>query len=183
MIGYHRRPDLNEATLAGGWFHTGDIGTIDRDGFLTITDRKKDLIVTAGGKKVAPAPLEETLKKSALVADAVLIGENRKFISALIVPAFTQLDAYLRTAGLPTGAEDALVQRADVVQLYQNLVDGLNSGLAQFERIKRVALVPTTRGLCRERGGATMLARRRAFELEWKPIVDRLYAGAKDVRD
>ncbi len=183
MIGYHCRPDLNETTFAGGWFHTGDIGRLDRDGFLTITDRKKDLIVTAGGKKVAPGPLEEALKTSALVADVVLIGENRKFISALIVPDFVQLDACLRTAGLPSGFEDVLVRRADVVQLYQNLVDGLNSGLAQFERIKRIALVPTTRGLCRERGGATMLGRRRAFELEWKTLVDRVYAGEKDVRD
>jgi long-chain acyl-CoA synthetase len=181
MIGYHARPDLTDAAFAGGWFHTGDIGRLDADGFLTITDRKKDLIVTAGGKKIAPAPLEAALKKSALVADAVLIGENRKFISALIVPNFVQLDAYLRAAGLPAGPEDEIVQRADILQVYQGLVDAVNGGLAQFERIKRFALIPTTRTLCRDGCTPTMLARRRAFEAQWRAIVDRVYAtGGKD---
>ena len=184
MVGYHCRPDLNEVALAGGWFHTGDKGTLDQDGFLTIAGRKKDLIVTAGGKKVAPSPLEAFLMRDPLVADAVLVGENRKFISVLIVPDFWRLDAHLRATGLPSGRPDELVQRADVLRLYQNLVDRLNAGLAQFERIKRLALVPTTETLSRSPAGDTMLARRAAFELQWKSIVDRVYAtGAKDGRD
>jgi long-chain acyl-CoA synthetase len=184
MTGYHCRPDLNEVSLSGGWFHTGDTGTLDQDGFLTITGRKKDLIVTAGGKKVAPAPLEAFLRRDPLVADAVLVGENRKFISALIVPDFARLDAQLRAMGPPSGRPDELVRRADVLHLYQDLVDGLNAGLAQFERIKRLALVPTTETLSRAPGGDTMLARRAAFELRWKSIVDRVYVtGAKDGRD
>jgi long-chain acyl-CoA synthetase len=181
MVGYLGRPDLNEIALRDGWFHTGDIGTLDEDGYLTITDRKKDLLVTAGGKKVAPAPLEAALMDSPLVADAILIGENRKFISVLIVPDFEALAAHVRDEGLAPGSPDELVQRVDVVQLYQNLVDRLNSGLAQFERIKRLALLPRTVTLARHAGGQTMLKRRQAIERSWQHIVDRVYAsGAKD---
>ncbi len=178
MVGYHRRPDLNETTLRAGWFRTGDIGKLDADGYLTITDRKKDLIVTAGGKKVAPAPLEAALMQSRLVADAILIGENRKFVSVLIVPDFEQLDAYLHAADLPAGAREDLVQRADVVQIYQNLVDRLNVGLSQFERIKRLALLPHDVTLLRGGAGPTMLKRRHAIELQFKHLVDRMYANA-----
>ncbi len=178
MVGYHRRPDLNEEALRAGWFRTGDIGTLDADGYLTITDRKKDLIVTAGGKKVAPAPLEAALMQSRLVADAILIGENRKFIAVLIVPDFEQLDLHLRASQLPSGSREELVQRADVVQVYQNLVDRLNGGLSQFERIKRLALLPKDVTLPRGGGGQTMLKRRRAIELQWKHLVDRMYANS-----
>jgi long-chain acyl-CoA synthetase len=178
MVGYLGRPDLNEAALRDGWFHTGDIGQIDSDGYLTITDRKKDLLVTAGGKKVAPAPLEAALMASPLVADAILIGENRKFISVLIVPDFDALEAQVRAQGLAPGPHEDLVQRVDVVQLYQNLVDRLNSGLSQFERIKRLAVLPKTVALLRTRGGQTMLKRRKAIERSWPHIVDRVYANA-----
>ena len=181
MVGYLGRPDLNEVALRGGWFHTGDIGTLDADGYLTITDRKKDLMVTAGGKKVAPAPLEAALMESPLVADAILIGENRKFVSVLIVPDFEALETYVRAEWLAPGSHEELVQRADVVQLYQNLVDDLNSGLAQFERIKRLALLPEATTLARSRGSQTMLQRRLAIERSWQPVVDRVYAtGGKD---
>jgi long-chain acyl-CoA synthetase len=178
MVGYHRRPDLNETALRAGWFHTGDIGRLDADGFLTITDRKKDLLVTAGGKKVAPAPLEAALMAHPLVADAILIGENRKFISVLIVPDFDELGAYLSAAGLPPGSAEELVQRADVVQLYQKLVDELNAGLAQFERIKRLAVLPEHARLFRGPAVMTMLRRRQAIELRWQHVVDRVYANA-----
>jgi len=180
-VGYLGRPDLNELALGDGWFHTGDIGTLDEGGYLTITDRKKDLLVTAGGKKVAPAPLEAALMKSPLVADAILIGETRKFISVLIVPDFGALEAHVRAGGLAPGSHEELVQRVDVVQLYQTLVDRVNSGLAQFERIKRVAVLPKTVALARTPGGQTMLRRRQAIERSWQHIVDRIYAtGARE---
>ena len=99
MQGYYKRPEETAQTIEDGWLHTGDIGQIDADGYLTITDRKKDLIVTSGGKKIAPQPLENQLKADPLVVEAVLVGERRKFPAALIVPDFARLDAWARAAG------------------------------------------------------------------------------------
>ncbi|HEU4364119.1 MAG TPA: long-chain fatty acid--CoA ligase, partial [Candidatus Krumholzibacteria bacterium] len=100
MQGYFRQPEQTDEALAGGWFHTGDIGHLDEDGFLFITDRKKDLIATAGGKKVAPQPLEARIKHSKYVSEAVLLGDRRPFISLLIVPNFERLDTWAREEGL-----------------------------------------------------------------------------------
>ena len=128
--------------MRDGWFHTGDVGAIDGQGYLSITDRKKDLLVTSGGKKIAPQPIEATLKRSPLVAEAVVLGERRKFASALIVPDFAALERRLKVARPP--ARDPRRRssaRADVVSLYQEIVDALNRELSQFERIKRIAIL------------------------------------------
>ena len=100
--------------LQDGWFHTGDIGTIDAEGYLAITDRKKDLLVTSGGKKIAPQPIEAMLKRSPLVAEAVVLGDRRKYASALIVPDFAALERRLKELGRPPAARDELVTRDDV---------------------------------------------------------------------
>ncbi|MGE5357788.1 MAG: AMP-dependent synthetase/ligase [Bacteroidales bacterium] len=181
--GYLHRDDINTEAFRGRWFHTGDIGHLDEDGYLTIIDRKKDLIVTAGGKKIAPSPLERTIMQSPLVADAILVGENRKFVSVLIVPNFRELRAELVAAGVPALSDEELMQRADALQLYHNIVDRLNASLAQFERIKRVALLPASVHLDRGRGPTTMLMRRRQIEKRWHATVDRLYAAGPRDRD
>ena len=119
-----------------------DIGSIDAEGYLSITDRKKDLLVTSGGKKIAPQPIEATLKRSPLVAEAMVVGERRNYAAALIVPDFPALERRLKSLGRPPGERDELVVRPDVVSLYQEIVDALNRELSQFERIKRIALLP-----------------------------------------
>src|SRR5262249_19313147 len=132
--------------LRDGWFHTGDVGALDADGYLTITDRKKDLIVTSGGKKIAPQPIEAILKRNALVAEAMVLGDRRRFASALIVPDFAALERRMKDLGRPAADDDdahaSLIARPDVVALYQEIVDGLNRDLSQFERIKRIRLLP-----------------------------------------
>ena len=137
--------------IKDGWFHTGDIGSLDADGYLAITDRKKDLLVTSGGKKIAPQPIENVLKQSPLIAEAVVLGDRRKFAAALIVPDFAALERRLRDLGRApqpdvridtAGEREQLVKRPDVVALYQEIVDGLNRELSQYERIKRVAILP-----------------------------------------
>jgi long-chain acyl-CoA synthetase len=176
MKGYWQRPDDTAAVLEpDGWFHTGDIGALSDDGYLTITDRKKELLVTSGGKKIAPAPIESLLKKHPLVAEAMIVGEARKFPAVLIVPNFAQLEHRLKVLGMPGGTREELVVREDVVSLYQEVVEPLNHDLAQFERLKKVALLPTEFTIAGGELTPTLKLRRRVVLDRWQAVVDRLY--------
>ena len=177
MPGYYNKPDATRAVLdPDGWFHTGDIGAIDDEGYLAITDRKKDLIVTSGGKKLAPQPIETRLKSHPLVGEAVLIGERRKYPAILIVPDFAALDRRLRELGRPEETDRArLIERPDVVALYQELIDALNRDLAQFERIKKVALLPREFAITTGELTPTLKVRRRAIEDTWRQVIEKLY--------
>ena len=176
MRGYYHRPEATAAVLVDGWFHTGDVGRIEPDGFLVITDRKKDVLVTSGGKKIAPQPIENVVRLHPLVNEAVLLGERRRFPALLIVPDFAALDHRLRELGRPAGTREELVRRADVIALYQAIVDGVNQGLAQFERVKKVALLPEEFSIARGELTPTMKVRRRAVEQRWSGIIEGLYA-------
>ncbi len=142
MRGYYNRPDDTAEVLRDGWFHTGDIGTLDAEGYLRITDRKKELIVTSGGKKIAPSSIEAKFKASPLVSEAVMVGEKRHFPAILIVPDFAALAARMGTTA-PTGIEATRTWLAtpDVQAVYAAIVDEINQGLAQFERLKQFRLL------------------------------------------
>ena len=176
MRGYWNRPADTEAVLRDGWFHTGDIGELSADGFLRITDRKKDLLVTSGGKKVAPQPIEARLKQHPLVAEAVVVGDRRRFPAALIVPAFDVLAERLKSLGLPAGDRAALVGRSDVLGLYREIVDALNRDLAQFEQVKQIALLPAEFTIAGGELTPTLKVRRRVVETRWQDTIERLYA-------
>ncbi|AMY09791.1 Long-chain-fatty-acid--CoA ligase FadD15 [Luteitalea pratensis] len=179
MKGYWNRPDETAAALSqGGWFHTGDIGTLGDDGFLTITDRKKELLVTSGGKKIAPAPIEALLKRHPLVAEAMIVGEARKFPAVLIVPNFTALEQRLKVLGLPSGSREELVTREDVVSLFHEVVEPLNRDLAQFERLKKLALLPAEFSIATGELTPTLKLRRRVVLERWHGVVERLYEQA-----
>jgi long-chain acyl-CoA synthetase len=177
MKGYYNKPEDTAAVLdPDGWFHTGDIGAIDEDGYLRITDRKKDLIVTSGGKKVAPQPIETRLKMHPLVAESVLIGERRRYPAVLIVPDFAALERRLQDLGRPAEEDrERLVRRPDVNAIYQELVDGVNRDLAQYERIKRLALLPREFTIAGGELTPTMKVRRRTVEELWKDVIEALY--------
>ena len=179
MMGYYNRPEDTAAALRDGWFHTGDVGTVDADGYLTITDRKKDLIVTSGGKKIAPQPIEAGLKQSPLVGEALVLGDRRRFASALIVPAFAVLERRLKDLGRPAeqgdAARAALVTRPDVVALYQEVVERLNRDLAQYERIKKIRLLPREFTLASGELTPTMKVKRRTVEQNWAQEIEELY--------
>ncbi len=177
MQGYYRRPESTAETLAGGWLHTGDIGELSADGYLTITDRKKDLIVTSGGKKIAPQPLENLLKMDPLVSEAVLIGEQRKFPAALLVPDFARLEARIEAMKLRAASREELVRHPEVLRLYQDVLDRLNGSLAQFERVKRFALLPTEFTMERGELTPTMKVRRQVVEQRWRPLIETIYAS------
>lgn len=175
MQGYYNRPTETAEALAGGWFHTGDVGEIEADGYLRITDRKKDLIVTSGGKNIAPQPIEQRLKASPLVAEAILVGERRNFPAALIVPDFAMLEARLKAQGAVAGTRESMIARADVQAWYQELIDDINEGLAQFERIKRFAVLPSELTIEGGELTPTMKLRRKIMEQRWADVVERLY--------
>jgi len=179
MKGYFNKPEATaEAIDAEGWFHTGDVGHLDEDGFLVITDRKKDIIVTSGGKKVAPQPIENVLKTNPLIAEIVMIGNKRNFPSALVVPNFDALEKWAREHGVSAASHAELVADPRVVELYDRTITELTGHLAQFERIKKVALLPHEFTLEAGELTPTLKVKRRVVEQKYKDVIDRLYEGA-----
>jgi len=140
MKGYWNKPEDTAEVMEGGWFHTGDIGVIDEDGFLMITDRKKDLIVTAGGKNVAPQNIENMLKMERYIEQINIIGDKRKYLTAIIVPAFADVEAWAKEKGLKFSNHAELVQLPEVRALIQEGVDRVNGLLAKYETIKKFHL-------------------------------------------
>ena len=174
MQGYYGKPEATADVMRDGWFCTGDIGSLDDDGYLTILDRKKELIVTAGGKNIAPNPIEAELKRSPLVAEAVLIGDRRPYVSALLVPDFAALAAHTGAEGAP---REEIVERADVVALFDEVVDRVNSGLARHEQIKRSALLPAEFAIATGELTPTLKVKRRVVAERWSDAIERLYAS------
>jgi long-chain acyl-CoA synthetase len=175
MLGYYNKPAETSAVLKDGWFHTGDVGTLDGDGYLTITDRKKDLLVTSGGKKIAPQPIEAVLKRSPLIAEAVVLGDRHRFASALIVPNFAALERRLKDLGRPPAERAELVRRDDVVALYDEVIEALNRDLSQFERIKKVRLLPREFTIESGELTPTLKVKRRVVEQRWRAEIEDLY--------
>ena len=175
MTGYYNKPDATAEVIRDGWFHTGDIGAIDAEGYLSITDRKKDLLVTSGGKKIAPQPIEAILKRSPLIAEAVVLGDRRNYATALIIPDFAALERRLKDLGRPPADRTDLVKREDVIALYQEIVDALNHELAQFERIKRIAVLPTEFSIDSGELTPTLKVKRKVVEEKYKDVIEGLY--------
>jgi long-chain acyl-CoA synthetase len=161
--------------MRDGWFCTGDIGSLDDDGYLTITDRKKEIIVTAGGKNVAPTPIEAELKRSPLVAEAVLIGNRRPCITALLVPDF---DALAHELGTPAGAEarEDVAGRSDVKERLEAVVAAVNADLPRHEQIKEFAALPAEFGIATGELTPTLKVKRRVVEERWGAAIEALYA-------
>jgi len=181
--GYWHKPEANaECFDAERWFRTGDIAHLDADGFLFITDRKKELLKTSGGKLVAPQPIENTLKNSVMVGQVALVGDRHKFISALISPNFAALDGWARHAGIETPDRKALVSDNRVIALYAEVVREANSGLANFETIKRFRLVPDE--WTQDSGELTpsMKLKRRVVNEKYAAEIAELYADEATAR-
>lgn len=175
MRGYFGRPkDTAEAIDAEGWFHTGDVGELSEDGYLKITDRKKDIIVLANGKNVAPQPIEARLKTSPFIAEAVLFGDRSNAIVALIVPAFDRLKEWARAQELPVKDPADLIDRAEVRKLIKGEVDRLSQPLADFERIKRFALVPGPFTIDGGELTPTLKVKRKAIAQKYAQVLETL---------
>jgi long-chain acyl-CoA synthetase len=172
MRGYYNRPEETAAALAGGWFHTGDIGSFDDHGYLRITDRKKEILVTSGGKKIAPQPIEQRLRAHPLVVEAVLVGDRRHFPAALLVPDVARLAARLNQD--PAAVRGSLTSDA-VRALYQSVVDEVNRGLAQFERIKQFALLEEELTIANGVLTPSLKIKRRVVEERYRTVIEEIY--------
>ena len=175
MQGYYKREEETREVMEGGWLHTGDIGRLDPDGFLFITDRKKDLIVTAGGKNVAPQPIESVLGLNPYIAGAVVVGEGRRFISALVVPDFEKLEAYARANNILFRDRAELCSRPDIVDFILAEVNRSTPDLASYERVKKIALLDRDFDIASGEITPTLKVRRAIVEAKYKGLIDSLY--------
>jgi long-chain acyl-CoA synthetase len=176
MRGYYGKPEATaEAIDAAGWLHTGDIGVLDPDGFLRITDRKKDLIVTSGGKNIAPQPIENLVKTSHFVSNAVMLGDRRPFPILLVVPNPAPLLAWLARKGLPDGPLEELVSRPEVVQKFDREIRTVLGELAHYEMPKKLLLLPRDFSVEGGELTPTLKVRRRIVEEHHRAAIEQLY--------
>jgi len=179
MKGYYNNPEATAEVIdAEGWFHTGDIGHLDADGFLFITDRKKELIVNAYGKNIAPAPIENALKASRYVSQAVVLGDKHKFLTALLVPDFDALRPWARVQGVAFTSDEELVEAPQVRQLIAGEVEPVNAKLARYERIQAWDLIPTEFTIEGGELTPTQKVKRRIINSKYKDKIDALYRRA-----
>jgi long-chain acyl-CoA synthetase len=174
MKGYYKKEPETREVFEDGWFKTGDIGHFDEEGFLVITDRKKDLIVTAGGKNVAPQPIENQLKTNPYVQTAVVVGGGRKFISALIVPDFDRLEAYARSKGIPFSGRADLVKKEEIASFMLAEVNRATPHLASYERVKKIVLLDRDFDADTELT-PSLKVKRHIVEKAFKSLIDLLY--------
>ncbi|HTH63335.1 MAG TPA: long-chain fatty acid--CoA ligase [Gemmatimonadales bacterium] len=180
MAGYYNKPEATaEAIDQDGWFHTGDIGEMDADGYLKITDRKKDLIKTAGGKFIAPQPIENQVKLNKFVANAVLLGDKRKFSILLVVPNFEALEPWAKSQGLGGASRRDLIANSLVQQKLDNEVQGMLSDVARYERPKRIVLLEQDFTIESGELTPTLKVKRRVVEKNYQQAIDRAYADAE----
>jgi len=176
MPGYYKKPDETAEAIRDGWFYTGDIGHLDEDGFLVITDRKKDLIVTAGGKNVAPQGIENLVKQSAYVTEVVVIGDQKPYCSALIVPTFEKLDEFAEANGVPNATRAELLSNPKVQELYEQEIESFCSRLASYETPHKFALID--RELTVDDGELTpsLKVKRRVVEKKYAALIEQMYS-------
>lgn len=178
MKGYYNDPEKTAEAIVNGWFKTGDIGVFDRDGFLRITDRIKELIITSGGKNIAPQHIETLVGKDYFIEQIVAIGDRRKFISALVVPAMEALENWAREKGLTWSSVEELINQKDVLALYRKRIDMNSEGLARFETIKKFTLLP--RPFTVETGEITptLKLKRKKISEKYFALIEAMYQKA-----
>jgi long-chain acyl-CoA synthetase len=176
MMGYYKRPDLTQETFSGEWYHTGDIGMIVENKFVKITDRKKELFKTSGGKYVAPLPIENKLKESIYVEQIMVVGAEQKFVGALIIPAFPSLKDWARKQGIPDMPNEQLIKQPKVIDLFRDLVDSYNKYFNHVEQIKRFELLPQEWSI--ETGEMTpkMSIKRKVVMEKYRNSIEHIYA-------
>ena len=175
MMGYYKRPDLTAETIIDGWLHTGDIGVFEENKFLKITDRKKELFKTSGGKYVAPQPIENKMKESPFVEQMMVVGAEQKFVGALIVPSIPNLREWMQHKGIPfTTAEDA-VNNPKVLDLYRELVDSFNKFFNHVEQIKKFELLPNEWTIDTGELTPTLKLKRKVIMEKYKAAIERIY--------
>jgi long-chain acyl-CoA synthetase len=178
MMGYYNRPDATREILdAEGWLHTGDIGHIDADGFVYITDRKKDLIVTAGGKNIAPQPIESEFKHNRYISQIVVIGDRRPYLACLLVPNFENLVKYANRRKIAFTDLSGLAKHPDIIAMYERQLERVNRTLPPFSQVRRCAVLEHDFTLESDELTPTMKVKRRVVQKKYSEVIDALYGG------
>ena len=175
MMGYYKHEADTREVMKDGWFHTGDIGRFDGDGFLIITDRKKDIIVTSGGKNIAPQPIESLIQSSPYIANAVVVGSSRRFISALIVPDFDKLESHARAEGIPFRDRAELCRRTEVIDFLLDEANRVTPDLASYERVKKIAVLDRDFEMGLGEVTPTLKVKRNIVEQKYADLIEALY--------
>jgi long-chain acyl-CoA synthetase len=176
MMGYYKRPDLTAEVLTpDGWFHTGDIGTMVGNKFLKITDRKKELFKTSGGKYVAPLPIENKLKESPFIEQVILVGAEKKFVGALIVPSFPNVKDWCRKNGIETNDHDALIRDPKVIDLFKELVESFNKYFNHVEQVKKFELLPHEWSVDTGEMTPKLSLKRKVIMEKYRDAIERIY--------
>jgi long-chain acyl-CoA synthetase len=177
MLGYYKRPDLTAEAITDGWFHTGDIGVFTDGKFLKITDRKKELFKTSGGKYVAPLAIESKLKESPFIEQIMIVGPERKFVGALIVPAFQHLKEWCAQHGIATDSAEQMVREKKVHAFYEEIVESYNKYFSHTEQVKKFELLPQEWTI--ETGEMTpkLSLRRKVVTEKFHDQIEHIYSG------
>jgi long-chain acyl-CoA synthetase len=175
MQGYFKDPEATARVMEGDWFHTGDVGSLDAEGHLSITDRKKDLIITSGGKNVAPQTIENAIRSTGMVAQAVLIGNGRRFLSALLVPEPESLARMCRETGVPPAPVESAIAHPEIVAAYERAVRAALRDFAAFEQVRKITLLPRDFSIESGELTPTLKARRREIEARYRAQIEAMY--------
>ena len=176
MKGYYKNDAATREVIdSDGFFHTGDIGELDGDGFLKITDRKKDIIVTAGGKNIAPQPIESRMKTNAYIAEIVVVGNKRKFPAALVVPDFDKLMVWCRAESIPADSREVVAAHPKVMEFILAQIEDLSGGFAKYERVKKIAILAKEFTIENGELTPTMKVKRKVIESSYKHLIDEMY--------
>jgi long-chain acyl-CoA synthetase len=175
MIGYYKRPDLTAETIIDGWLHTGDIGVFENEKFLKITDRKKELFKTSGGKYVAPQPIENKMKESPYIEQMMIIGAEQKFVGALIVPSMPNLKEWMRQKNIPFTTNEAAIQNAEVNKFYLDLIESFNTYFNHVEQVKKFELMPDEWTIETGELTPTLKLKRKVIMEKNKAAIERIY--------
>jgi len=175
MKGYYKKEEETNEAIKQGWFYTGDIGHLDEDNFLYITDRKKDIIVTAGGKNVAPQIIENQLKTNPFISNVVVVGDRKKFVSALVVPEFEKLEGYAKASNIEYTSRKDLIENEKINNFVMSEIGRYSANFASYERVKKIVLLD--RDFEIEKGELTpsLKVRRNIVEDKYKDVIDKLY--------
>jgi long-chain acyl-CoA synthetase len=177
LPGYYNKPEATrEVFTDDGWFKTGDIGELDEDGFLKITDRKKELFKTSGGKYIAPSPIEQMIKSSRYVSQVVLIGNDRKFPSALIVPNFDQLESYAKSENLNLKSAQEFCEHPKIIELLEKQVGETTKDLSKYEKVKKIALLKDELTIESGELTPTLKVKRRVVNDKYKDVIEKIYS-------
>jgi long-chain acyl-CoA synthetase len=175
MKGYYNQPEETKDTFEDGWFKTGDVGIVDEDGFVHITDRIKDLIITAQGKNIAPQRIETMIGKDHYIEQIATFGDNRKFMTALIVPSFPALETYAKENNISYSSQEELVKKPKVIEFYSKRINDLSKDLADYEKIIRFSLIASEFTQDSGELTPTIKIKRKVVSDKYKDIINQMY--------